>query len=47
MLNYEKIRYLHMSISELCIENITWLRRNMKFISSVEQDMSRVNEANE
>ena len=29
------------------IENITWLRGNMKFISSVEQDISRVSEANE
>ena len=28
-------------------ENITWLRGNMKFISSVEQDISRVSEANE
>ena len=29
------------------IENITWLRGNMKFISSVEQDISRVSAANE
>ena len=29
------------------IENITWLRGNMKFISSVEHDISRVSEANE
>ena len=29
------------------IENITRLRGNMKFISSVEQDSSRVSEANE
>ncbi len=27
--------------------NITWLRGNMNFISSVEQDISRVSEANE
>ena len=29
------------------IENIIWLRGNMKFISSVEKDISRVSEANE
>ena len=29
------------------IENITRLRGNMKYISSVEQDISRVSEANE
>ncbi len=29
------------------IDNITWLRGKMKFISSVEQDISRVSEANE
>ncbi len=34
-------------ITDLEIENITWLRGNMKFISSVEQDISRVSEANE
>ena len=28
------------------IQNITWLRGNMKFISSAEQDISRVSEAN-
>ncbi len=33
--------------SSLNIENITWLRGNMKFISSVEQDISRVSAANE
>ena len=28
------------------IENITWLRRNMKFIWSVEQDISQVSAVN-
>ena len=39
-------RYLLAQTNEY-IENITWLRENMKFISSVEQDISRVSEANE
>ena len=34
-------------MSEYYIENITWLRGNMKFILSVEQDISRVIKMNE
>ena len=36
-----------MKVQVCDIENITWLGGNMKFISSVEQDISRVSEANE
>ena len=38
---------LTLAVNKNIIENITWLRGNMKFISSVEQEISRVSEANE
>ena len=43
----DKTQYALGNKSSYYIKNITWLRGNMKFISSVEQDISRVSAANE